>query len=143
MNYVLNLNSIQRGMFGVFESGEETAVRFFNDWIEQVKSEVPSDRLLVFQVKEGWAPLCQFLGVPVPEESFPNVNDTAGTILSVKDHDVKSDLSYSEMKARLRSMKLFCLGLWSVAVAGTGLGLYYFQEKLPTQQILSLLKIKC
>merc|ERR1712141_121574 len=40
-----------RGMFGVFESGDETAVRFFNDWIEQVKSEVPADRLLVFQVR--------------------------------------------------------------------------------------------
>ena len=67
-------------MFGVFEAGEETAVRFFNDWVEQVKSEVPSDRLLVFQVKEGWGPLCQFLGVSVPEEPFPNVNDTAGNI---------------------------------------------------------------
>ena len=72
-------------MFGVFESGEETAVRFFNDWVEQVKSEVPSDRLLVFQVKEGWGPLCQFLGVPVPEEAFPNVNDTAGNIGRVHD----------------------------------------------------------
>ena len=28
-------------------------------------------------MKEGWEPLCQFLGLPIPEEPFPNVNDKA------------------------------------------------------------------
>ena len=36
--------------------------RFFNDWVDQVKAEIPAERLLVFEVKQGWAPLCQFLG---------------------------------------------------------------------------------
>jgi len=31
---------------------------------------------LEFNVKEGWGPLCQFLGVEEPEEPFPRVNDT-------------------------------------------------------------------
>ena len=36
------------------------------------------DRVLVVDVKQGWEPLCAFLGVPVPEdEPFPHVNDTA------------------------------------------------------------------
>ena len=43
-------------------SGEETAVRFFNDWVELVKAEIPAERLLVFEVKQGWGPLCNFLG---------------------------------------------------------------------------------
>jgi hypothetical protein len=30
----------------------------------------------VFNVKQGWQPLCDFLGVPVPDRPFPNVNDT-------------------------------------------------------------------
>jgi hypothetical protein len=30
--------------------------------------------LLVFSPKEGWAPLCSFLGVAVPDEPFPRVN---------------------------------------------------------------------
>lgn len=30
----------------------------------------------VFEVKEGWGPLCQFLDLPVPSEPFPRVNDT-------------------------------------------------------------------
>jgi hypothetical protein len=36
---------------------------------------VPAERLLVFDVAEGWEPLCRFLEVEVPGEPFPNVND--------------------------------------------------------------------
>ncbi len=42
---------------------------------ETVMAALPPDRLLVFQVREGWGPLCDFLGVPVPEEEFPRRND--------------------------------------------------------------------
>lgn len=44
---------------------------------EQVKAAVPADRLLVFQADQGWEPLCDFLGVPVPDTDFPRVNDRA------------------------------------------------------------------
>ena len=37
----------------------------------QVKSHVPADRLLVWDVREGWGPLCKFLEVPVPNKPFP------------------------------------------------------------------------
>lgn len=33
------------------------------------------ERLLVFTVKDGWEPLCEFLGVPVPDTEFPRAND--------------------------------------------------------------------
>ena len=52
------------GLFGAIDAGQETAVRFFNNWNQQVIDEVPSERLLVFEVKNGWEPLCKFLGVP-------------------------------------------------------------------------------
>jgi hypothetical protein len=42
---------------------------------EEVKRVVAAERLLVFDVKQGWSPLCSFLGVPVPEADFPRVND--------------------------------------------------------------------
>jgi len=35
---------------------------------------IPADRLLIFEVKQGWDPLCEFLGVPVPDEDFPRTN---------------------------------------------------------------------
>lgn len=42
---------------------------------EAVKAAVPADRLLVFEVKDGWGPLCDFLGVPAPDTDFPRTND--------------------------------------------------------------------
>lgn len=41
-----------------------------------VQTAIPAGRLLVFEVKEGWEPLCAFLGVPVPDEPFPHANDS-------------------------------------------------------------------
>lgn len=49
----------------------------FDEHVAEVKRVVPAERLLVFEPKQGWAPLCAFLGVPAPSEPFPRVNDTA------------------------------------------------------------------
>ena len=54
-------------------------VDYFNRRNEEVISSVPADRLLVFEVKEGWEPLCAFLDVPVPEKDFPTVNSREDT----------------------------------------------------------------
>ncbi|WP_188188104.1 sulfotransferase family protein [Nonomuraea sp. SYSU D8015] len=45
--------------------------------VAEVEAALPADRLLVFDVRDGWGPLCAFLGVPVPEEPFPQVNERA------------------------------------------------------------------
>jgi len=37
---------------------------------------LPPERLLVYQVSEGWPPLCTFLRVSVPHEPFPTTNST-------------------------------------------------------------------
>ena len=42
--------------------------------IAEVKRFVPAERLLIFDVREGWAPLCDFLGVEQPTEPFPHYN---------------------------------------------------------------------
>lgn len=55
----------------------EFALRRFREHTEEVIRYVPADRLLVFDVKQGWGPLCEFLGVPVPSTPFPHLNDTA------------------------------------------------------------------
>ena len=51
----------------------------YNTLYIQVRALVPPKQLLVFEVKEGWAPLCEFLQLPVPDIPFPNIND-AGEI---------------------------------------------------------------
>ncbi len=42
----------------------------------EVRRVIPADRLLVFQASQGWAPLCAFLGVDVPDTPYPHVNST-------------------------------------------------------------------
>ena len=48
----------------------------FNEWNESVINFVPKDRLLVYEVKQGWNPLCRFLNVDVPDIPFPYKNKT-------------------------------------------------------------------
>ncbi|XP_078361376.1 uncharacterized protein LOC144645701 [Oculina patagonica] len=43
----------------------------------RVKSIVPADKLLVYNVKQGWKPLCDFLGCDVPTVPFPHENINA------------------------------------------------------------------
>lgn len=52
------------------------ATKVFRDHIAAVKAEVPASKLLIWQVADGWEPLCDFLGVPVPDTPFPNTNNT-------------------------------------------------------------------
>lgn len=52
------------------------AIKVFEEHNARVRREIPADRLLVFEVAQGWEPLCSFLGVPVPETPFPRLNDT-------------------------------------------------------------------
>jgi hypothetical protein len=49
--------------------------RFYANHYANVRSKVPKDRLLEFESKDGWEPLCKFLGKPVPNEPYPKVND--------------------------------------------------------------------
>jgi Sulfotransferase domain len=56
---------------------KDYALEVFRKHNEDVKAKVPADRLLVYDIKDGWGPLCDFLGVPVPDTPMPHLNDTA------------------------------------------------------------------
>ena len=64
---------------GTFPNGHEPAdlIEGFTAHNEQVKQVVPAERLLVWEVTDGWEPLCEFLGVPVPSQPMPHANDRA------------------------------------------------------------------
>jgi hypothetical protein len=47
---------------------------YFEQHNAAVEDGVDAKRLLVYDVAEGWGPLCEFLGVPVPDSPFPKVN---------------------------------------------------------------------
>jgi hypothetical protein len=53
------------------------ARRVFEAHNQAVIDAIPASRLLVYRTGDGWEPICRFLDVPVPDEPFPHVNDTA------------------------------------------------------------------
>ena len=59
---------------GRFED-RDYAMKVFERQNETVRRRVPPARLLVFDVREGWEPLCDFLGVEVPDRPFPHLNE--------------------------------------------------------------------
>ena len=52
------------------------ATRILLEHVAEVQARIPADRLLVMDVREGWEPLCAFLGKTVPEEPFPWTNSS-------------------------------------------------------------------
>ena len=55
---------------------EDYAIEVFEKHNAEVQATVPSARLLVFDVREGWQPLCAFLGLPVLDQAFPKTNSS-------------------------------------------------------------------
>ncbi|CAK4676120.1 hypothetical protein LEN26_007768 [Aphanomyces euteiches] len=53
----------------------ENAIQVYNAWNAKVQADIPADRLLVLNVKDGWRTLCEFLGIPVIDGPFPHAND--------------------------------------------------------------------
>ena len=75
----------------------------------EVRRRVPAEKLLVYEVKDGWDPLCDFLGVEAPDKPFPRLNDTA------------------EMRRRARMMRAISFAVPALALAG---GLYLVRRGL-------------
>jgi Sulfotransferase domain len=63
-----------QGTFGGVLDDEQTALAAYRRRTDEVRTALPTDRLLVFDVAQGWGPLCAFLGIDVPDEPFPHHN---------------------------------------------------------------------
>lgn len=61
----------------------ENCIDAFHQHNADVQANVPAERLLVFQVEEGWQPLCEFLDKEIPAVAFPHLNEGKETIQSV------------------------------------------------------------
>jgi len=72
----LTEQSVWAGDFAGRFKDRAYALEEFERHNEEVKRSVPPERLLVYEVSEGWKPLCDFLEVEVPEGvPFPHLND--------------------------------------------------------------------
>jgi hypothetical protein len=72
MTELIHLNPV--GMYWEFPTRGRM---FYEEHNEKIRKKVPKDRLLEFNVKQGWGPLCEFLRFEEPEWDFPRVNDRA------------------------------------------------------------------
>ncbi len=66
----------KRTFDGRFEEREH-AIEVFERWNAAVERRVSAEKLLIYEVKEGWGPLCEFLGVEEPDKPFPHLNTAA------------------------------------------------------------------
>jgi len=69
-------NLIWNGTFKGRFLEKDYALEVFHRHNEYVKAKVPANRLLVYEIKQGWEPLCEFLSVDVPHTPMPHLNDT-------------------------------------------------------------------
>jgi len=53
----------------------EGAREAYDDYFREVRRLVHPDRRLEYRMGSDWKPLCEFLGVLVPNAPFPRVND--------------------------------------------------------------------
>lgn len=70
----LGMELVVKGAFSGNIDDPKHAVEIFESHVAEVRSIIKPERLLVYRVSQGWAPLCDFLGLPVPDEPFPRVN---------------------------------------------------------------------
>jgi hypothetical protein len=61
-------------IFGGQLHDHDAMVETFKRHNAEVERTIPPSRLLVYDVSQGWEPLCGFLGVPVPDTPFPRAN---------------------------------------------------------------------
>ena len=68
---------------------------------EQVRRSIPAERLLVWEVAEGWQPLCEFLGVEVPVDPLPHANDRETFVGRVTDGAIDALQDWRSQRPRL------------------------------------------
>lgn len=76
--------TIWDGIFDARFEDKPRTLEVYQRHLERVRSVAAPERLLVFEAKEGWEPLCAFLGVPVPDTPYPHVNEAAEIKRAVK-----------------------------------------------------------
>lgn len=74
--YYIMMNEIHDQFMQGKKDDRVFMLNLYNQWVEEVKKTVPPEKLLVFEAREGWEPLCNFLSVPAPTVPYPKGNDS-------------------------------------------------------------------
>lgn len=77
--HLAGLQRMFQGIGGGLErilDDKDAGLAYYDRHLAEVRAQTADGRLLEWQAGDGWAPLCAALGVPEPDEPFPNVNST-------------------------------------------------------------------
>lgn len=61
-------------IFGKDLKNKPEIIKKYNEINTETLNFIPKDRSLVYDIKTGWEPLCNFLNVPIPSMPFPRSN---------------------------------------------------------------------
>lgn len=68
---------IVEGAFGGDLDDAANAIGVYEANVARVRAEVPPERLIAFDSRDGWPPLCEALGLPIPDQPYPRINTTS------------------------------------------------------------------
>lgn len=107
----------RKAILGFFEARNVNEARGNARWIydrhyRQLQEMVPSEKLLLYRMGEGWDPICDFLGKSVPMDDFPWVNEAA----------VLKEKISRRIRAHIVEAAMVLLP-WVVGIIGIGVGL--------------------
>ncbi|KAH6629602.1 P-loop containing nucleoside triphosphate hydrolase protein [Boeremia exigua] len=69
------INLLRKQWIVLYGKPEPVTTEHWETHMAYLKRTVPEERLVFFDVKSGWEPLCKVLGKEVPEVEFPKIND--------------------------------------------------------------------
>jgi len=72
----MGVRLIAEGVFGGKIEDRDHMISVYNRNISEVQAQFGKDRLLTYELGSGWAPLCAFLGCPIPDRPYPRSNAT-------------------------------------------------------------------
>ena len=67
------LDYLQARMGGPPE--KEKWIASYEAYMESVQQNTSPERLVIYQVEEGWEPICSLLNLPIPNETFPRLDE--------------------------------------------------------------------
>ncbi|KAK6852419.1 hypothetical protein PG995_010970 [Apiospora arundinis] len=120
---LLNLTgglTMRKIMLGYYEARNVNEIRAkakerYRRHYAEIRNTVPEERLLNYDIKQGWGPLCAFLGKPVPELPFPQVNTRKEHVERVRS---KQDMFLKAMCIKtLRALVPWIFGSGAVGLA--------------------------
>lgn len=77
---------------------------------------MPKDQLLVWNVKDGWGPLCDFLGLSIPDKPFPHKNKRANLLDELRKENPVMIRMEREFKFSLGVLTtMFAFGFYKIA----------------------------